>query len=510
LYLVFAVNVYGEEEMDVLNIVRIIVEGLYLLSLIGLAVYGINNLISTILYLRCRDEEHHVPPMAEKDLPHVTIQLPVFNERYTVERLINAAVRLDYPREKLQIQVLDDSTDDTSALVQRLVDQHQKQGINIIDLHRTNRSGFKAGALSEGLKVATGELVAIFDADFVPRPNWLMKAVPEFCDEKLGCLQTRWGHLNSRYNTFTRAQALGIDGHFVVEQTARSRNGLFMNFNGTAGVWRRACIEDAGGWQADTLTEDLDLSYRAQLHGWHIGYLPDVVVPAELPAPVEAYKQQQFRWAKGSFQTVKKLVPLLMEADIPEYKRIMGLIHITAYIAHPLMLLSLVLLLPIGLIEPEFLRMFPWTAIAAFGPPMLYLCARTEYEPRLLDRLSMLPLLVLIGFGLSLNNTIAVMQGLFGTKRGTFVRTPKLNITDSKENTNSKIYTMPISPMIWGELGLAVYSVITIFVLLPIMGWGIIPWVLVYTAGYLYMAGLNLYQHFGFSRRTQTVDVRVS
>lgn len=496
--------------MDVLNIVRIIVEGLYLLSLIGLAVYGINNLVSTILYLRTRDIEHHAPTIATKDLPNVTVQLPVFNERYTVERLINAAVRLDYPREKLQIQVLDDSTDDTKGLVERLVEQQRAQGINITHNHRSNRSGFKAGALNEGLKVATGEFVAIFDADFVPRPNWLMKAIPEFQEAKLGCLQTRWGHLNSRYNSFTRAQALGIDGHFIVEQTARSRNGLFLNFNGTAGVWRRSCIDDAGGWQTDTLTEDLDLSYRAQLHGWQIGYLPDVVVPAELPAQVEAYKQQQFRWAKGSFQTVKKLVPVLMDADIPEYKRIMGLIHITAYIAHPLMLISLLMLLPIGLIEPEFLRMFPWTAIAAFGPPLLYLCARTEYEPRLIDRLSMLPLLVLIGFGLSLNNSVAVFQGLFGTKRGTFVRTPKLNITDSKDNRVAKAYNMPISPMIWGEFALAAYSVVTMFVLIPRMGWGIIPWVMVYTAGYLYMAGLNLYQNLSFGRRTQTVEARVS
>lgn len=496
--------------MNAVNIIRIIVEGVYLLSLIGLAVYGINNLISTLLYLRCRDQKHTVPLLAEVDFPRVTVQLPVFNERYTVERLISAICRLDYPREKLEIQVLDDSTDDTSALVERLVEQHRRQGIQIVHLHRTNRSGFKAGALNEGLKIASGELVAIFDADFIPRPNWLRRAVPEFYDEKLGCLQTRWGHLNSHYNAFTRAQALGIDGHFVVEQTARSRNGLFMNFNGTAGIWRRSCIEDAGGWQPDTLTEDLDLSYRAQLRGWHIGYLPDVVVPAELPASIEAYKQQQFRWAKGSFQTVKKLVPQLMDADIPEAKRLLGLVHITGYIAHPLMLLSLLLLLPIGLIEPEFLHMFPWTAIAAFGPPLLYLCARTEYEPRLMDRLSLLPLLTLIGFGLSLNNTIAVFQGLFGTHRGTFVRTPKLNLTDAQKNADPKVYSMPISPLIWGELGLALYSLVTIAVLLPIMGWGIIPWVLVYTAGYLYMAIGNLYQHYGFSRKAKVADVRAS
>lgn len=478
-----------------------VLETLYLLCLLGLAVYGLNNLVTTILYLRSRQRKRPPrPAMSLRDWPRVTVQLPTFNERYTVERLIHAVARLDYPHSLLQIQVLDDSTDDTTLLVQRLVEQYQAQGLDITLIHRSDRQGFKAGALSAGLKSATGELIALFDADFAPERDWLQRAVPEFQDPKLGCLQTRWGHLNNQYSSFTRAQALGIDGHFIVEQTARSRNGLFMNFNGTAGIWRRACIEDAGGWQSDTLTEDLDLSYRAQIRGWRVSYLPDVVVPGELPALVETFKHQQFRWAKGSFQTVRKLVPTLLKAEAPWYVRLMGLVHITGYFVHPLMLLILLLILPLGLYDSRFLRMFPWTAFAAFGPPLLYLCARSEYAPRLRDRLSLLPLLTLIGFGLCLNNTVAVLQGILGRQRGTFVRTPKFNLTNHKDPLGANGYAIPISPMVWGEVAMLLYTFVILYLLPAHTGAGIIPWVMVYTAGFAYMIGLNLLEHLQLSR----------
>src|SRR5581483_232208 len=275
---------------------------LYLLIISGLALYGLHNLFTTILYLHIKayPRNRKIEPVDE--WPPVTIQLPIFNEKYTVERLLRAVTGLDYPDGLLQIQVLDDSTDDTAQLVCRLADQYKARGVNIEYIHRDSRQGYKAGALDTGLRSASGQYIAIFDADFVPESDWLKRTVPLFQDPKLGCLQTRWGHTNRHYNSLTRAEAMAIDGHFIVEQTVRSRSDFFLNFNGTAGLWRRACIEDAGGWQYDTLTEDLDLSYRAQMRGWKIDYLPDVVVPAELPSQVEAFKKQQFRWAKGSFQ----------------------------------------------------------------------------------------------------------------------------------------------------------------------------------------------------------------
>lgn len=468
---------------------------LYLFCMAGLAVYGFNNLITTILYLRSRNRaKAALKPPSDDELPVVTIQLPIFNEVYMVERLINAVAALDYPKDKLQIQVLDDSTDETTAFAARIVEQNRLKGRDIELIHREDRSGFKAGALVKGMQSARGEIIGIFDADFLPPRDWLRKTVPEFADPKLGCLQTRWGHTNNTYSLFTRAVALGIDGHFVVEQGARSRNGLLMNFNGTAGLWRRAAILDAGDWQSDTLTEDLDLSYRAQMRGWKIGYLPDVVVPAELPAQVEAFKRQQFRWAKGTFQTVKKLVPRILKSDKPLHVKIMGLMHITGYSAHPLMLIMLLLILPVGILAPRTLRLFPWTLIATFGPPLMYMCSKTSYAPRLWDRVKLLPLLTLVGFGLSLNNSVAVFQGLFSKKTGTFVRTPKFNIVNQKDKFTKSQYTMKVNWMVWGELALAAYSVVSMVILYPYIGIGIVPCLLIYTLGYAYMAGLNLLQ----------------
>lgn len=475
-------------------VMRTLLEILYVSALLGLAFYGLHNAITVFLYWKTKDRPLQATPM--KEWPMVTVQLPVFNERYTVERLLNAVARLDYPREKLQIQVLDDSTDDTAILVRHMVEQLRTRGHEIDLIQRPNRSGFKAGALAEGMKTAKGELLAIFDADFVPSADWLKKTVIYFGDPQLACLQTRWGHTNANSNLLTQAQSLGIDGHFIIEQTARSRNDLFLNFNGTAGIWRKSAIEDAGGWQPDTLTEDLDLSYRVQLKGWRIGYVPEVVVPAELPPQVEAFKKQQYRWAKGSFQVVRKIFWRLLTAPISERKRIFGLLHITGYFVHPLMLAILLLILPVGLMSPSFLRMFPWTMITAFGPPLLYLVARTEYHPRLIDRIRILPILLLVGFGLSLNNTLAVLEGLFSNKMGTFTRTPKFNVTQPNQNWAKSAYTMRISPMVWGEIGLGIYALLSLVILLPYLGWKVAPWLLIYAAGYFYLAGMNLFQNW--------------
>jgi cellulose synthase/poly-beta-1,6-N-acetylglucosamine synthase-like glycosyltransferase len=469
----------------------------YLIVTTALALYGLHNLITTIMYLSMKPSKKNKKEISlPKEWPPVTVQLPIFNEKYTVERLLRAVTRLDYPADRLQIQVLDDSTDDTLELIASLVDIYKSRGVNIDLVQRVDRKGYKAGALQNGLHTATGELIAIFDADFVPKADWLKRTVPSFQNPNLGCLQTRWGHTNQQYNSLTQAEAMGIDGHFIIEQTVRSKNGFFLNFNGTAGLWRRACIEDAGGWQWDTLTEDLDLSYRAQMRGWKFDYLPEVVVPAELPPQVEAYKKQQFRWAKGSFQVVRKILPSVLRADLPWTVRFMAILHLTGYFVHPLMLSLLLLTLPVGLLVPGAFSIFPISLVAGLGPPLLYLTATATQHRSILRRMSSFPLLVIVGFGLSLSTTIAVLEGLF-SKGGAFIRTPKLNV-GNKPKHRQKIdrnYVAPLSAMVWIEIILGLYALVTGIVLMPYLGWSILFWMVIYMLGFFYIAGLNLIQH---------------
>jgi cellulose synthase/poly-beta-1,6-N-acetylglucosamine synthase-like glycosyltransferase len=493
----------------------------FLFSLFGMAIFGLNSFILTLLYLRSNSRQAPKSPAPETGLlwPPVTVQLPVYNERYMVRRLLKSITALDYPRQCLQIQVLDDSTDLTTQLISRLVEEYRSKGFDIQMIHRRDRAGYKAGALAAGLAQATGELVAIFDADFVPDPSWLRRAVPEFSDPRLGCLQTRWGHTNRNFNLLTLTQALGIDGHFIVEQTARSRSGLFLNFNGTAGIWRRATIEDAGGWQADTLTEDLDLSYRAQLRGWRISYRPDILVPAELPAQIEAFKSQQFRWAKGSMQTLRKLFFRLFSVDVPWTVRLGALIHLSGYAVQPLMLLMLLLTLPMASLAKNFQHLFAWTSLIGFGPPFLYSVTRTESTPRLKDRLRILPFLILLGFGLSLNNSVAVIEGLFG-RGGEFHRTPKFNLHQRSDRHRNKLgdrqpaswsasaYALPHSPLIWGELALAGYALATILLLWPTFGLAVVPYMSIYIAGFSYVAGLGFIQTWQINRPRKKVPGR--
>jgi cellulose synthase/poly-beta-1,6-N-acetylglucosamine synthase-like glycosyltransferase len=490
-----------------MQIVSQLLGALYLLIVFLLGLYGLHNLVNAILYLssKTRTPKRRKTPVLN-DYPKVTIQLPIFNEKYTIERLLASVTRLDYPPDRLQIQVLDDSTDDTAILTRNLVDQYKAQGMDIKWMHRTDRTGYKAGALAQGLQTATGELIAIFDADFIPNPDWLKKTVPPFKNPKLGCLQTRWGHTNRKYNSLTRVEAMAIDGHFIVEQTVRSRNDFFLNFNGTAGLWRRTCIEDAGGWQWDTLTEDLDLSYRAQMRGWKIDYLPDVVVPAELPAHVEAFKNQQFRWAKGSFQVVRKILPRVFDnSKLPFHVRLLALLHLTGYGVHPLMLAILLLTLPVGLIAPQAFKLFPLSIIAGFGPPLVYLAAKASHSPSLFERVRLLPLLTITGFGLCLNTSIAVLEGLFG-KGGVFIRTPKLDLRDAKKRRKpiDKAYFVPVSPLIWIEFLLGIYALVTGIVLTPIIGWGLAPWMVVYALGFFYVGGLSLIQSRESTRKRIT------
>jgi cellulose synthase/poly-beta-1,6-N-acetylglucosamine synthase-like glycosyltransferase len=472
---------------------------LYLLCMVAMSLYGLNALATAILFIIAKRRSGKEEPQTEpKEWPKVTIQLPVFNEKYMLERLLWKVTRLDYPADHLQIQLLDDSTDDTALLSARLVEEHRARGVDIECIFRTDRGGYKAGALKKGMETASGEFIAIFDADFIPAPDWLKKTVPLFRDPKLGCVQTRWGHTNREYNLLTRAQALAMDAHFIVEKTARAYANLFMNFNGSAGIWRRTCIEDSGGWQTDTLTEDLDLSFRAQLCGWKMDYLPGVVVPAELPASMEALKKQQFRWAKGSIQVTRKTIKrLFRQPNIPWYKRITGLLQLAAYTVHPLMILTLFLTLPVGLLAPRFFTYFPISFLATFGPPMLYVLAGAHDTPSLAGRFKILPVLTIIGFGISLNTTIAIVEALIG-KGGAFVRTPKLNLTNNSSSNRQidRSYLQPISPMVWGEIGLSLFALLTIAILQPRLGWVIIPWMGIYWLGYFFVAALNLYQHW--------------
>jgi cellulose synthase/poly-beta-1,6-N-acetylglucosamine synthase-like glycosyltransferase len=468
----------------------------YFLVIMALALYGLHNLFTTILYLRMKPSVKHgkgTHPL--KKWPPVTVQLPIFNEKYTVNRLLQAVTQLDYPADCLQIQVLDDSTDDTLDLVRKLVEEYKSRGVNIELIHRINRQGYKAGALNNGLCTATGEFIGIFDADFVPKPDWLKQTVPLFQNQQLGCVQTRWGHTNQQYNSLTQAEAMGIDGHFIIEQTVRSKSGFFLNFNGTAGLWRRACIEDAGGWQWDTLTEDLDLSYRAQMRGWKFDYLPDVVVPAELPPQVEAFKKQQFRWAKGSFQVVRKILPTVLQSSLSWKVRLMALLHLTGYFVHPLMLAILLLTLPVGLLMPGAFKIYPISIIAGLGPPLLYATATATQKTSFLKGIKCFPLLVIVGFGLSLSTSIAVIEGLF-SKGGAFIRTPKLNLDNNKQRKKiDRAYVTPLSWLVWVEIFLGVYALVTGIILAPHIGWGMIPWMILYMLGFFYIAGLNLIQH---------------
>ncbi|MGH2592647.1 MAG: glycosyltransferase [Anaerolineae bacterium] len=463
----------------------LIVELLYALAIVGLAVYGFNSLYLVWLYHRVRRSPvaEPAPPQA---WPRVTVQLPIYNERETIERLLDAVAAFDYPRDRLQIQVLDDSTDDTTERVAHEIDRLRQAGLEIVHCRRADRAGFKAGALAAALKEASGDLIAIFDADFVPPPDFLLRAAPWFVGERVGCVQARWDHLNRNYSRLTRAQALGIDGHFVVEQTARSRSGLFLNFNGTAGVWRKACIVDAGGWQSDTLTEDLDLSYRAQLHGWQFVYLPDVAVPAELPVQMDAYKRQQARWAKGTLQTARKLIGPLLRSDQPLRVKIEGALHLTGYMVHPLILV-LALISPLMAAfapDSDMLRLAPWLMLAASGPPAMYLVSRTPGGPSLAQRLRLLPWMIVMGMGLSLNNGRAALAGLFGHTRGAFLRTPKFAVSSISERWESSMYALPRDRWVWAELALSLLSLGGIAAAGARGDWGFLPWLSIYVLGF--------------------------
>ncbi len=405
----------------------------YIAVLVGFSAYGVHRWV--IIYLFLKHRRRAPQPAARFDeLPTVTVQLPIYNERYVAERLLRAVNALDYPRERLEVQVLDDSTDDTRETIAREVARLRAAGLNVVHLQREDRTGFKAGALAHGMAQAAGEFIFILDADFLPAPDILHKTVHFFTDPGVGMIQTRWGHLNRAYSLLTRVQAMFLDGHLLLEQTARSRSGRFFNFNGTAGLWRKSCIEASGGWQHDTLTEDLDLSYRAQLAGWRFVFLSDVVTPAELPVDMNGFKSQQHRWTKGSIQTCKKILPRILRSDLPWTIKLEATLHLTSNFCY-LLLACLCVLLQAGSHgwtgwSRVWLFDVPVFMAASLSVAVFYICAQRELHPRTWMReMLLLPPLIALGIGLSLNNAKAVLEAIFN-RSSAFVRTPKYGIGD--------------------------------------------------------------------------------
>ena len=461
---------------------------LYIAVALLLALFGLNQFLILALYFRHRDKVPPSPPHPrEEEWPPVTVQLPVYNEASVIERAIDALARLDYPRDRLEIQILDDSDDETTRIARRKVREWEARGLRITLIHRDGRDGFKAGALAEGLRKATGEFIAIFDADFLPPRDFLRRTIPYFLQNpRLGVLQTRWGHLNREYSPVTRAQALALDGHFLVEQVARQRSGLFMGFNGSAGVWRKSCIEDAGGWHSDTLTEDLDLSYRAQLRGWECLFLPEIVVPAEIPPQLNAFKNQQRRWAKGSIQCLIKLSWAVLRSSRPVFHKFEALLHLGSYLIHPLMLLSLFLTLPLVLQGVKIHFPMTYLILASFGPPAVYLVAALRGSEKGPREMLFFPLLALMGIGIALSNTIAIVEVLLN-KRGNFDRTPKFRLYRRKGSWESNPYAIRVEKTAFWEILAALYALSALIAAwLKGFYWSV-PFFLLYAGGFGYV-----------------------
>ncbi|NET38665.1 MAG: glycosyltransferase [Cyanothece sp. SIO1E1] len=489
-----------------------VLELLYVFNILLLGAYGFYALFQTWIYwhhhlksepllsaAQNSGQPHHEPDDPDAiagegvEVPKVTVQLPIYNERYVVTRLIDAVAALDWPQSHLHIQILDDSTDDTTRAIAATLARYQAQGIQIEHLHRSQRVGFKAGALQQGLATCESEFIAIFDADFIPPANFLRQTIPCFLDDSVGCVQARWGHVNPNTSPLTNAQALGIDGHFVVEQQARHTLGACLNFNGTAGIWRRQCLDRSGGWQGDTLTEDLDLSYRAQLNHWRIVYQPDVIVPAELPVQIDAFKRQQFRWAKGSMQTALKLLGPLWRSSHPWQRKLFGTFHLTNYVVHPLMLLNLLLILPMTVSKSAVLILAPGLVISALGPPLMYWMAMPQQGMSWFTRLRRLAVLMALGTGLSVNNSRAVMEAIAGI-RSDFKRTPKFAIIDGSTPWCASDYALPSHLTVWLELLLALYALSLLGYSLIVGKESLVIWLLIYASGYMYVALLSLIQ----------------
>ena len=474
---------------------------LYFFVLSILAIYGWHRYYLVYLYMKNKDRVPQALP-APTVLPPVTIQLPIFNEMYVADRLINAVGEMDYPRELLEIQVLDDSTDETTGIAELAVRRLAARGFNIKYMHRVDRRGYKAGALDAGLRDATGRFIAIFDADFVPAKDFLLRTLPHFeQDPRVGMVQARWGHINADYSLLTKIQSILLDAHFVLEHGGRNRAGCFFNFNGTAGVWRREAIEGAGGWQHDTLTEDLDLSYRAQLAGWRFVFLPDVVAPAEVPVEMNSFKSQQHRWAKGSIQTCLKLMPRILHSNQPIGVKAEAFFHLSANFNYLLMSVLSVLMFPAMYVRynmgwTEMLLIdVPLFAAATLSVCNFYVVSQRELYADWRQRLKYLPFLMSIGIGLCVNNTRAVLEAMFG-RESEFARTPKYGIEREGDEWVGKKYhqSVGVQPII--ELALGLYFTGTVFYALANQIYGTLPFLMLFQIGFLYTGLLSIFQQF--------------
>ena len=483
----------------------------YFIVLFILAMYGLHRYVLLYEYYAYRKNVPGLPP-AVTNWPKVTIQLPIFNERYVIERLVDAVSLFDYPRELMSIQVLDDSTDETRDVARACVERHAATGLPIVYIHRTNREGYKAGALENGLHTAQGEFVAIFDADFIPQSDFLRRTIPYFVNpdggEKIGMVQTRWTYLNSDYSLLTRVETILLDGHFVIEHGGRSRRGSFFNFNGTAGVWRRAAIDAAGNWQHDTLTEDTDLSYRAQLKGWKFLYLPEIECASELPVDMNGFKAQQARWAKGLMQTAKKILPQVFRSNVPFHVKFEAFFHLTANISYPLMVLLSTMLLPAMIVRfyQGWFQMLvidlPLFLASTCSISSFYLAAQKELRPKTWVKTFLyMPFVMATGIGLSVRNAQAVLEAIAG-KKSEFARTPKFKIEGKSGTFAAKKYRNKSGWMPYFEIALGLYFSLAILYAITNENYATVPFLLLFVWGYLYTGFMSLSQswfaHFRF------------
>jgi cellulose synthase/poly-beta-1,6-N-acetylglucosamine synthase-like glycosyltransferase len=464
-----------------------------------LAVYGVHRAFMVLLYYRHRGDDPRPAGSLER-LPVVTVQLPLYNEVYVVERLIEAVVALDYPKELLEIQILDDSTDDTRDVARNVAARYRSLGYDVAYVPRNHRLGFKAGALQAGLANARGDFLLIFDADFVPRPGMLRECLPHFSDPGVGMVQARWEHLNRDFSLLTKIQSIFLDGHFVIEHAARNRSGRFFNFNGTAGIWRRACLQDAGGWQSDTLTEDLDISYRAQLAGWRFVYLKDLAVPAELPVDMNGFKSQQHRWTKGSIQTGRKLLPAILRSAYPWRVKVEAMFHLTNNFSYLLVVLLALLIFPAIIIREQIgwrklaVVDFPLFFGATFSFIAFYLSSQNEIGRGWKPALKYMPLLMSLGIGLSLNNVRAVLEALVGSPTE-FTRTPKYRIEGPAGEWRTKKYRAAGNFSLVGEVVLAAYFLGALVFSIVERYWLGVPFLLIFFNGFAYTASISILSH---------------
>ena len=464
----------------------------YFLSLSILFIFGLHGFVMLYYHKKYKSVQHKPKTDFEyNDI--VTVQLPLYNEYYVVERLINAVCEMEYPKDKLEIQVLDDSNDETVSITQRIVEEKKKLGFDIYYIHRDNRQGFKAGALKEGLEIAKGKYIAIFDADFIPRKDFLLKTLSFFNDENVGMVQSRWEHLNGDYSILTKAQALALDGHFVIEQTVRNKAGFFINFNGTGGVWRKDCIEDAGNWHADTLTEDLDLSYRAQLNGWKFVFLKDFTSPAELPSEINALKAQQFRWTKGAIETAKKILPVLWKSNVPLRIKLQSTFHLSNNIVFPFILLAAILNVPLIFIKNSgshevYFALMSVFVLAFISTFLFYLYSQKDVRTDWRKKIVLFPLFMAGRMGLAVNNSRAVFEGLLNRK-SEFVRTPKFKVVDEKDSwTGKKYLNSKLGFSVLIESVMAIYCFIGVVSSIYFLEIAALPFQLLFFTGFSFVA----------------------